>query len=165
MQKTTKTATVSGRRHGSAPSRYRCKAWVKPDPTRGGPAGTGLRGLRFGINTKCRDPPPVGYNQGSRRPKAGRSGPWVLPATHGGCSGAARRGVARDRGPTKRSLFLMGSQSPLRYNQASPWPTPARTRPHPGTYVDLGPTDETHIEVRRPGSARSEISNPQDGHI
>ena len=81
--------------------------------------------------------------------KSEKINPWGSPA--------ARRGAARDQGPTKMSLFLGG---PMAY-KAHPGQHPPGPDPIPVPVWTLGPhTDETHVEVRRPGSARPEISNP-----
>ena len=85
---------------------------------------------------------PLGYNQGSRRPKADQArlhpdtcvdlGSYRRHPWGGGSNGAAPRG--RRSRPDKQVTFFRGSQWPIRYNQGSPWRTAGRT----GTCVDLG---------------------------
>ena len=87
--------------------------------------------------------------------------PWVPPSSPM-LGPAARRGAARDRGPTRGSLLCGGGGSkwPIRYSRG-----PSRSTGGPVTPVPsctFGPTEETHDEVPQRGAARFEISSPQN---
>ena len=102
----------------------------------------------------------TGLTLALHRYRGGAESSGPTDATHGGVQ---RRGAARDRGPTKRSLFRGGPNGLLDITKAHPSQHPPGPDPIPVPVWTLGPTDETL--VRRPGSARSEISNSPDGHF